>query len=258
MNVTIIFVLLCLPQIFARSIPLIRHAFLEPSINSNLNIIIRLNSSCEECLCQSLYSSDYLLLNCLQNRTCQLFPSFPLSYKIKSSNGSRVYFLRNQFPNASQCCMPNITELLIRLRNNTPTTINLGFQPGAFGYDKAKPFEAAVAGFGAPILYWFNPITTTSLRNFTIPNSYSLTVYKNQTLTAVPGIPLINIRDSQTNNYLGNISYRSLDQVRKLAFINHDQTLIVPTQNYFSLTVFNINTANHFAVQVDCLLVYIL
>lgn len=251
--------LVSLPQIFGRSVPFIQNSFLQPAINSSLNVTVRSNISCDECLCQELFSNNYLLLNCLQNRTCQFFPIFPLTYRIKSSNGSRVYFLQNQFPNASQCCMPNITELLIRLKTNTPTTINLAFQPGSFGYDKAKPFEAAVAGFGAPFLYWFNPITTASLRIFSIPaGSYSLTVYKNQTFTAISGTPLINIRDSQTNNYLGNINYTSLNQVRKLVFINNDQTLVVPTQSYYSLTIFKINSSNNYIFQVDTLLVYIL
>ena len=263
MYVIIYFLLVSLSQILGTPIPFIRNAFLQPLMGSNLNITyVRYNSSCKECLCQGLVSNNqsnkYRLLNCLQNGTCQFFQTFPLAYKIKSSNGSRAYFLQNQFPNASQCCMPNITELLIRLQNNPSTTINLAFQPGSFGYDNANPSEAAVVGFGAPFLYWFNPMTATFLRNFSIPGSYSLTVYKNQTFTAVAGTPLINIRNSQTNDYLGNISYTSLDQVRKLAFINNDRTLVVSTQSHFSLTIFNINSATNYTFQVNTLFLYIL
>ncbi len=251
MYVTILFLLIT--QIHSRSVSFINNVFLQSSIYPNQTNTIRFNSSCEECLCQEFYSNNTnnnLALNCFSNGTCQYFQSFPLSYKIQSSSGSRLYFLQNQFPNASQCCMPNITELLIRLQNATPTVMNLTFQPGAMGYDEANPDEAAVAGYGASILYWFNPATMTFLRNSTIDISYSLAVYNNQTFTAFSNIPSIYIRDSQTNNRLANITYSSLGQVRKIIFINNGQTAVVPTQNNFTLTFFNVNSPTNYTIQV--------
>jgi hypothetical protein len=138
----------------------------------------------------------------------------------------------------------------IRLQNATPTIMNLTFQPGAMGYDQANPDEAAVAGYGASILYWFNPATMTFLRNSTIDISYSLAVYNNQTFTAFSNIPSIYIRDSQTNNRLANITYSSLGQVRKIIFINNGQTAVVPTQNNFTLTFFNVNSPTNYTIQV--------
>jgi hypothetical protein len=150
--------------------------------------------------------------------------------------------------------MPNITELLIRLQNATPTVMNLTFQGGAIGYDPANPNEAAVAGFDQPYLYWFNPVTMTFLRNYSIGDSLTLTVYNNQTFTATDGNPSIFIRDSQTNNYLANITYPTLGEIRKVIFLNNGQTAVVSTQNNLSLTFFNVNSPTNYTMQVSNLI----
>lgn len=255
MLATIFFLLIA--KISGLSIAFIDDVYLNTYFDSL--ITVRFNSSCEECLCQEFNSSSNnnisFALNCFSNRTCQFFPTFPQSYKIQSSNGSRLYFLQNQFPNASQCCMPNITDLLIRLQSAIPTVMNLTFQPGPLGYDETRPSEAAVAGWGVPILYWFNPLTMIFIQNVTIGITYSLAIYNNQTFTSTNGIPAILIRDSQTNNYLANVTYSTLAQVRKIVFLNNGQTAIVSTQNNMSLTVFNVSSPRSFTFQVDNLIV---
>ena len=245
---------LLIPSVYGISIPCINNAFLQPLPSPDLSsTIMRLNSSCGECLCEqfnSTYNRSDLVLNCFSNRTCQFFRAFPLSYKIKSSTGSRLYFLQNRFPDVSQCCMSNITELLLRLQTVTPVVMNLLFQPAALGYDEKNPNEAAVTGWGSPILYFFNPVTMTYLRNFTIISSYFLALYNNQTFTALGNTPLIYIRNSQTNNLLTNINYTSLTSVRKMIFLNNATTAVVSTQNNYSLTFFNVNSLTNFTIQV--------
>ncbi len=63
--------------------------------------------------------------------------------------------------------------------------MNLIFLPAAFGYDEIRLYEAAVTGWGVPILYWFNSITMMLIRNVSIDTSYALTWYNNQTSPAV-------------------------------------------------------------------------
>lgn len=243
-----------IPSIYGISIPFIDNVFLQSLPNANSGVTVRLNSSCAECLCErfnSTHNITDLALNCFSNRTCQFFPSFPVIYKIKSSNGSRLYFLQNQFPDPSQCCMPNITELLMRLTNTTPIVMNLSFQPAALGYDEANPSEAAVTGWSQPILYFFNPITMTYLRNFTINGSPSLTLYNNQTFTAAENTAIIYIRDSQTNALLATIDYASLSQVRKIVFLNNRTTAVISTQKNNSLTCFDVNSPTNYTFQVN-------
>ena len=249
-----LFFILLIPRIYGIAIPFIANVFLQPLSNVDLNVTVRLNNSCAECLCERFNSTNNisnLALNCFSNRTCQFFPSFPVTYKIKSSVGSRLYFLQNQFPDPSQCCMPNITELLMRLKNSTPIVMNLPFKPAALGYDEENPSEAAVTGWGSPILYFFNPITMTHLRNFTIIGSSSLTLYNNQTFTAADSTAIVYIRDSQTNTILGTINYTSLGQIRKIVFLNNGTTAVISTQNNNSFTCFDVNSPTNYTFQVD-------
>lgn len=233
--------------------PFIDNIYLKTLSNSNVNVIIRLNSSCAECLCESILSNETnksIVLNCLSNNTCQFFDNFPIRYKFESSNGSRLYFLQSQFPNASQCCMPNITELLNLLQNSVRFEMNLTFQPGAFGYDETNPSEIAVSGFNVGVLYWFDAVTMTQLRNFSINPSLFLTVYNNQTFVSTNGIPWIHIRDRLTNNYLANFTGSTLVSIRKFLFLDNGRTVVVSTQNNVSISFFDVNSPTSYTFQV--------
>jgi hypothetical protein len=90
--------------------------------------------------------------------------TFPTSYKLQPSSGAKLCFLQHILPNASTCCQPNFTEILIRLQSVIPTTINLTFSPGAFGYDENQPNEAVVIGMSSGNLYWSDPSSLTFLK----------------------------------------------------------------------------------------------
>ena len=60
----------------------------------------------QQCFCQSMPS--FVAFNWYPNNTCQLFYTFPRTYKIQPTSGARLYFPRGIFPNASQCCMPDL------------------------------------------------------------------------------------------------------------------------------------------------------
>lgn len=97
-------------------IPFIRNAIFVPVSNSNSTIIT--NSTCIQCLCNA--SSSNLILNCFFNNTCQFFFNFPLRYNIQQLTNASLYFPQGIFPNASQCCMPNLTDLLYKIQTATP------------------------------------------------------------------------------------------------------------------------------------------
>ena len=86
---------------------------------SNSTSITVADRSCDECLCQAIAS--HMVLNCFPNNTCQFFMDVPRIYKIQSSLNALVYFPQQTLPNPSQCCMPDISVLLDRLNNATPT-----------------------------------------------------------------------------------------------------------------------------------------
>ncbi|UJR38400.1 hypothetical protein I4U23_031069 [Adineta vaga] len=234
------------------SFPYIQDVYLQSTRTSNPNVTTYFNSTCQDCLCEEFITynrMNFIALNCLSNETCQFFSNFPSSYQLTSSNGSRLYFLQSILPNDSSCCMPNITELLSRLKNTIAITIDLTFQPGGLNYDPNIPSEVAVVGWGSSPLFWFDPQNMTTIRSVTNNVMLTITSYNNHTFTAVNGIPTIHIRDRQTNTYLGNISYPTLTQIRKIIFINDRKTMIVSTQDNRSLTLFNVHSLTNYTFQ---------
>jgi hypothetical protein len=103
------------------SIPCINNTILRSVYNSN-SILIN-NRSCDQCLCYSNFS--YPALNCFSNNSCQLFYSFPRTYHMEPMSGTRLYFPQQVFPNATQDCMPNIDDLLNRMRSVNLTSANI-------------------------------------------------------------------------------------------------------------------------------------
>ena len=81
------------------------------------------NHTIQQCLCLS--SSSFVAFNWYPNNTCQLFHTFPRTYKIQPTSGARLYFPRGIFPNASQCCMPDLNVLLQKLYNGTRISVNI-------------------------------------------------------------------------------------------------------------------------------------
>jgi hypothetical protein len=81
------------------------------------------------------------------------------------------------------------------------------------------------------------------IRNFSINILNTHTSYNNQTFTANDSIPIVYIRDSQTNNYLENISCPSFAQVRKLILMNNRQIVIISTPKNDSLTSLQVNNS---------------
>ena len=254
MRIAIVCLLLCATaKIHGTSLPYIEGVFLQPNGWTDVNRTTMLNGTCDECLCQAFGVNDsakYLALNCFANQTCQLFTSFPVSYKLQSSAGGQLHFLSGIFPETSRCCMPNITELINRLKNATPIEIPLSFEPAAFGYDEADPNEAVVIGVNSGELSWFNPIDMTSLRSQTISASLAIALHNHSIFTAITGSPIVFILDQQTLTLSANITYPSLNQVRKFLFLNNGQTIVIPTQSAFSITFVDVQSPTQYTVQV--------
>jgi hypothetical protein len=180
------------------SIPLIRDVYLKALSANDTNTIVRSNTTCDACLCEAFntsLSTAYVALNCFNNQDmCEFFQNFPPSYKVKSSVGSQLYFLQNTYPAPSQCCVPNITDLLTRLTNATSQIMNLPFQPASFGYDELNPNEAVVSAWSGNPLYWFDPSTMIYLRNTSLVTGLTIALYNNQTFTSVTASRSIHVR----------------------------------------------------------------
>jgi hypothetical protein len=101
-------------------IPFISNVILFPRYISNFTFVH--NQSIEQCLCLSLPS--FMAFNWFPNNTCQLFVTFPITYRIQSMPNVRLYFPQRVFPDPSLCCMPNLRYLFDRLTNGTWISVN--------------------------------------------------------------------------------------------------------------------------------------
>ena len=196
--------LLSFTSINAVSIPFISDVIFMPlNDNNTSNTLTRINRTCQQCLCEFLtdgWNQSYLALNCYlnSNHTCQFFSRFSITYKLQPTPGAVLYFLQSQFPSASSCCMPNITELIGRLTAATPINISLGFQPSAIGCDPTQPNEMVVAGRNRTWVYRFSLFPLSLIRNITIVNtSLSVALHNNQTLAAFDGFSSIKAFNGQ-------------------------------------------------------------
>ena len=170
------------------SLSYIQDVVLKPIGTQYVNKTTTINGTCDECKCKVFGDNDTtnnVALNCFPNNTCQLFSSFPPSYKLQYSATARLYFRRGIFANASQCCMPNITELVDRLKNTTPTVVQLSYTVGAIGYDEARPDRAVAVGWDSGDLYWFNPWNMNSIKNQTINGHRAVALHNDSIFTTI-------------------------------------------------------------------------
>ena len=254
MHTRIFYTLLALAaHVHGSPVPFIRDVSFSPSRAKDRNQTVMFNGSCDECLCNVFSNNstaNSVALNCFANQTCQLFSTFPVSYTLQPSFGAQLYFLQGLFPSPSQSCMPNITELINRLKNAIPVVVPLSFNPGTFGYDEANPSEAVVIGGFSGDLYWFNPIDMTSLRNKTIDFRDAIALHNHSIFTGKDGDTTVHILDKETLAPLANITHPSFWQIRKLIFLNNSQTIVLPTQSNHSITFVNVQSPTQYTVQV--------
>jgi hypothetical protein len=116
LNVIIAHLIVYVAIIGAVQLPFLSNSTLVSQSNSTS--VTLTNRSCDQCLCESNFPS---ILNCFPNNTCQLFVDAPLTYTLKPTPNALPFFPRRILPNASQCCMPNTTDLLNPSNNATPT-----------------------------------------------------------------------------------------------------------------------------------------
>ena len=114
----------------AVKIPFIRDMIFVPISNSTGTIII--DRTCDECLCDA-YSSARLL-NCFPNDTCQVFIDVARTYRMQSTANARMYFHQQVLPDASECCMSDVSVLLSRVSASVPTYADV-IDPGRLVLD---------------------------------------------------------------------------------------------------------------------------
>ena len=190
--------------------------------------------------------SSQLLLNCFPNNTCQLFSNFPRAYKIEPMNNASLYFPQAIFPNASQCCMPNLTDLLYKLTTATPTYVKI-FSPRCLRIDDhgylvtISRTNLTIVRFNATDL----TVIDTTYGLFT--NAHNLEYNNgNYYIGTNSGILVVN---SSTLTVQNNISSVFLNSPRDIMFLNDGNTLVVASANNARFLFFN--RSNNFSTDYN-------
>ena len=214
-------------------IPFINNAVLIDLDSSNTTMV--LDRSCDQCLCLSILS--YAAVNCLSNGTCQFFRTFPYRYRIEMKSQARLYFPQQSFPNVSECCMSNLTDLLNRLKQGNLISVNVSTPRDLVLDNRGALVTVEMSGshlnrFNAMNLSRLDLLflTSSSIRVIALDhniyyvalNNNSMLLIDAGNLTVLPGLTLANVNGP-----------------RGVIFLNDGQTMVVSSIQNDSLVFFN-------------------
>ena len=188
------------------------------------NVTTLYNVSCHQCLCRA-YPNASVAVNCfLNNNTCQLFKSFPIRYRIQPTSNARVYFPGGSLPSPSECCMPNTTLLIQKLKNATTKSYSLS-NPRCLVIDDDGLLVTVQEG--GSVLSRFDPhnltlIDTRTFSGYTMSNiAYHQDAYFLSTQTN--NILIVN---STTLSLINTISPSGTNGIRDMIFLKDGQTMV--------------------------------
>jgi hypothetical protein len=214
------YLLLSIHLVNSIPIPFIQNVTLHTGYFENRSQLI--NGTCNKCLCMSPFS--YSAINCYPNNTCQLFSTFPISYRIEATPGGRLYFPQQSFPNASQCCMPNINYLLNKLKMATMIFTSV-----------LNPRDAVIDDYGYLVtvevggntLDRFNPINLTEIDTVPLPNTQQMSIaYFQDAYYIAPLNGAMTVVDSENLTVLTSIPTQ-INGIPGIIFLNDGQTMVV-------------------------------
>ena len=239
MAVVVVISLFSIMPVSSFQIPFVRNVTLLPISDSNNTIITHVN--CLDCLCL-FHSSSYAALNCLPNKTCRFFKTFPVRYRLQQTLEALLYFPNQSLPEPSQCCMSDLNLLLNKLRNSTATYINV-ISPRSLlldsrGYLTTVSYQSAsLYGFDVSNLNRIN--FTYTFRSGPVSNAIQDGAY-------FVGLDNNNIAivDSASGVFLNSITSPLLNGPRGIIFLDAGQTMVVSSVFNRYLLFFNrTNTA---------------
>ena len=215
-------------------VPFLSDVVLVPKSNSTS--VILTNRSCDQCLCES--NSSHSILNCFPNNTCQLFVDAPRTYTLQSRPDALLYFPRQILPNASQCCMPNGTDLLNRLRNATPINASIN-GPRRLVMDNH--------GYLVTLSYWGRTIVRFHPNNLTLIDQSPSSILTDSPLTLayhneayyVGFSNYILVVHSNNMTVMHNITASAMNGAWDIIFLNGGQQMIVTAYDSNRLVLFN-------------------
>jgi hypothetical protein len=234
------FHLICVDTV---SIPLINGSILIPY--SPVGIEYLYNRTCQQCLCYS--QLNHTAMNCFGNQTCQLFVTMPLDYRIVPMTNARLYFPRQQLPNVSRCCMPDLNLLLSRLQSaawsSTPASVPRCITKGDLNSVGAVLTTNFFHRLDA------SNISIKQIRQYSASATLRSVAYSKGSYFIAELNGLIVIANSSTLNFTNSFLLRAGTDPRDIGFINDGQTMIVTSNTEKKLLFYNRTSASPISYQ---------
>lgn len=201
------------------------------------NSTIMKNVTCQECLCLA-QTETVLAFNCFtNNQSCELFSTFPLTYRLESTPSVHLYFPQLIFPSKSECCMSNWTDLSRRLATAITTTVTVT-KARCLIVDN-NGYLVTVEDLG-PTLRRFNLTTLALIDNKTITGLQMMNVaYYSEAYYISLNNRTILVMDSNNLTIIGTIYSTAIIAARDIMFLNDGQTFILASSTNTQLLFFN-------------------
>lgn len=227
-------ILFSITSIDCSSMPFIRDATVIPRHQWNSTTVT--NHTINQCRCLSVPS--FVAFNWYPNNTCQLFYTFPRTYKIQRTLDARLYFSQGIFPKASQCCMLDTNTLVEKLGTADQISVQI-LQPRCLTFDN-HGYLVTVSDT-QPTLFRLHSNNLTIVTELQPPifdqTCNSITYDDEKYFLGFDRFLLI----LNSNNFtiLHNITVSLFNGIRDMGFLNNGQTLLVLSSINQLLLFFN-------------------
>ena len=195
------------------------------------------NNTIQNCFCSSL-SFDAIAFNYFStNQTCELFFDYPQKYRIVVSPLNHVYFPKGIFPNVSECCMSNWTELASKLTQATTISTNIT-KPRCLVIDN-HDYLVTVQDDGNLLSRFYKDNLTlvdtqtvagAKFRNIAYFDGAYYTTLANHTIVVI---------DSVTLSTIDTISRSDLSGSRDIIFLQNGAVMVLASADNKRLVFFN-------------------
>jgi hypothetical protein len=201
------------------------------------NVTTMYNATCGQCLCQA-FTDTSVAVNCfLGNNTCQLFNYIPSRYRLERASQARLYLIGGSLPPPSQCCMPDVDQLIEKLSTASIQSVDLT-SPRCLVIDN-HGFLVTVQEW-QPYLHRFDPHNLTLIDTTTFSGSYMSNIaYHQGAYFLSTQSDTILIVNSTTRSVIRTVTASGLSGVRDMIFLKDGQVMIVASANNNQLFFFS-------------------
>ena len=209
-----------------------------------VNTTRMINVTCNACLCSALASYSFVI-NCFEfNQSCIFFASFPRTYQMQVIAQTRLYFPQRIFPPPSQCCAPNLTDLINKLTNASVKSVNVS-QPRCLVVDNNN-YLVTVPDHG-------NLLSRFRLSDLSIVDQTNISGATLMSITYQQGAYYLGRNDdsvlvlnSSSLLILNTITSPAIRGIRDIIFLQDGQMFVLTSPDNSKLHFFNRSSSSPF------------